>query len=78
MKYLEMIEEAIANLAERKGSSRQAIWKYVGSHYPQADYKQYLVQMRSKVKSGDLLSNKGRVKINFDKKKKDMKSKKRI
>lgn len=34
-KYPEMITDAILTLGERKGSSREAIWKYVQTQYPE-------------------------------------------
>ena len=44
--YFEMIEDAILTLAERKGSSRQAIWKCISTKFPEADYKQYLIRFK--------------------------------
>jgi histone H1/5 len=46
--YLEMITNAIFNLQERKGSSRDAIWKYLQMQFPDSirDKKIYLVQLR--------------------------------
>ena len=44
--YTEMIHEALLTLAERKGSSRQAIWKVINTKYPEADYKQYLIRLK--------------------------------
>lgn len=44
--YLEMIEDALIQLSDRKGSSRQAIWKYINSKYPEADYKQFLIRLK--------------------------------
>ena len=35
--YSELILEAIAALKEKKGSSRQAIWKYVRDREPDCD-----------------------------------------
>lgn len=39
MTYLDMIERAIFTLKDRKGSSRQGIWKFIHAQYPEADYK---------------------------------------
>jgi len=39
MTYQEMIESALLTLADRKGSTRQAIWKCINTKYPEADYK---------------------------------------
>jgi len=50
--YFEMIEDAILTLGERKGSSRQAIWKVISTKYPEADFKQYLIRLK-KVKESD-------------------------
>lgn len=46
LSYHEMIENALFALAERKGSTRQGIWKYISTHYPAADYKQYLIRFK--------------------------------
>lgn len=47
-KYLEMVTDAIFHLQERKGSSRDAIWKYIQTKYPDSisDKKIFLVQLR--------------------------------
>jgi hypothetical protein len=39
MKYSAMIEEALITLADRKGSSRQGLWKCVHAQFPETDYK---------------------------------------
>jgi histone H1/5 len=52
LSYFEMIEDAILTLAERKGSTRQAIWKFISIKYPEADYKQFLVRLK-KVKENN-------------------------
>jgi hypothetical protein len=44
--YFEMIEEALLTLQDRKGSSRQAIWKAVNTKFPEADYKQFLIRLK--------------------------------
>jgi hypothetical protein len=44
--YMEMIEDAVITLGERKGSSRQALWKCVSTKYPEADYKQFIVRLK--------------------------------
>ena len=41
-----MIENALLTLADRKGSTRQAIWKYVNNKHPEADYKQFLIRLK--------------------------------
>lgn len=46
LSYFEMIEDAILGLAERKGSTRQAIWKFISYKHPEADYKQYLIRLK--------------------------------
>lgn len=50
--YFEMIEDAIINLSDRMGSSRQALWKYINSKYPEADYKQFLIRLKKVAKEG--------------------------
>ena len=44
--YLEMIQVALLTLNETGGSSRQELWKCVGSKFPEADYKQFLVRLK--------------------------------
>jgi len=51
--YLEMIEEALITLGDRKGSSRQGLWKVVQSKNPEADYKQFLVRLKKLTRDGD-------------------------
>ena len=48
LKYLEMIVDAVFTLGERKGSSREAIWKYLQMKYPESvsQKKIFLAQMR--------------------------------
>ena len=41
-----MIEAGIFSLAERKGSTRQSLWKYLQSAHPGIDYKQFLIRFR--------------------------------
>jgi hypothetical protein len=43
--YSEMIEEAVLGLGEVMGSSRPAIWKALSAHYPDADYKQFVIRL---------------------------------
>lgn len=52
--YLEMITDAIFNLQERKGSSREAIWKYLQMQFPNSvrDKKIFLVQLKRIAFSG--------------------------
>ena len=64
-----MIEDAIITIGERKGSSRQAIWKYVNAKYSAADYKQFLIRLRKEAKEGHVLHIKGRFKVDVQKKK---------
>jgi len=58
MKYLEMIIDAIITLADRKGSSRAAIWKFISQKYAEADYKQFLIRFRNEKKNGNLVNGK--------------------
>jgi len=48
LQFLHMITDAIFHLGERKGSSREAIWKYLQTKYPASvgEKKIFLVQMR--------------------------------
>jgi len=73
MKYLEMIEDGIITLAERKGSSRQALWKCVNAKYPQADYKQFLIRLKAESKQGHVIHLKGRYKVDAKQKAKALK-----
>jgi len=50
--YADLIETAILTLGERKGSSRQAIWKSIHSLYPEADYKQFFIRLRKMSQAG--------------------------
>lgn len=54
LNYIHMVIDAIFTLGEKKGSSREAIWKYVHTKYAEhaADKKVFLVQMRRIVKQG--------------------------
>lgn len=62
--YLDMIENALIHLHERKGSSRVAIWKYVNSQYPEADFKQFLIRLKKlSHEKAHILFDKGRYKI---------------
>ena len=47
-KYVEMISDAICKLGERKGSSREAIWKFLMTRYQASirDKKIFLVQLK--------------------------------
>ena len=60
-KYIEMITAAIAALAEKKGSSRQAIIKYIGANFKVGDSAITHVKMalRRGVISGALTQTKG-------------------
>ena len=44
--YLQMIEEAIIILADRKGSSREALWKVVHSRNDEADRTSFLFRLK--------------------------------
>lgn len=63
MKYLDMIQDGIITLADRKGSSRQALWKCVNAKYPEADYKQFLIRLKKESHDGNILHEKGRYKL---------------
>ena len=67
MTYLDKIEHAIINLEERKGSSRQAIWKFIRAHHVDADYKQFLIRLRAAARNGDIVVKKQRFKVNVKK-----------
>lgn len=63
-KYSQMIRDAISNLKERNGSSRQAILKYILANYSvQTDERQVnnhlKMSIRAGVKSGKLQQSKG-------------------
>jgi len=47
-KYLDMVTEAVFTLGERKGSSAQAIWKYLQVKHPESvsDVKIFRVQLK--------------------------------
>jgi hypothetical protein len=73
--YLEMIQDALITLADRKGSSRPGLWKCVSAKYPEADYKQYLIRLKKLSHDGkEIVSNKHRFKLNPDYKKKLIKA----
>jgi len=55
-----MIEDGIITLADRKGASRQALWKCVSSKYPEVDFKQYLVRLKKLAHDGPIQYKKGR------------------
>lgn len=71
--YFEMVEDAILTLGERMGSSRQAIWKYLNTKYPEADYKQFLIRLKKIKESDNIVQNKGKFKLSQDYKKKLLK-----
>lgn len=60
-KYADMIEAAVASLKDRKGSSRQAISKYIQANYKVADNSSVHVKTALKrgVASGTLVQVKG-------------------
>jgi len=79
LKYLDIIEEAIITLQERKGSTRQALWKVLSMKYPQVDYKQFLIRLKSEAKKGTIITNgKQRFKVDIKKKQKEDKAEQRI
>ena len=75
MKYLEMIQDAIITLQDRKGSSRQALWKCVSAQHPEADYKQFLIRLKKESHEGHVLFDKGRYKLDASSKAKLLKGK---
>ena len=48
LQFLHMITDAIFHLGERRGSSREAIWKYLQTRFPESvgEKKVFLVQLR--------------------------------
>ena len=56
--FFEMIEDAVLTLGERKGSSRQAIWKYISTKYPEADYKMFITRLRKVKENNNIVSAK--------------------
>ncbi len=50
MKYLDMFIDALVTLHDRKGSSRQAMWKCIAAKYAEATYNQFLIRLRAEVK----------------------------
>ena len=78
MKYLDMILDAIVTLADRKGSSRAAIWKCISQKYVEADYKQFLIRLRAEKRNGNLVEgkNKSLIRVNQKLLKKKASSKK--
>ena len=64
--YLEMIVDAIVTLSDRKGSSRQALWKCIQNKYAEADYKQFLIRLKKIAQSGTEVyqASMGRYKLN--------------
>ena len=61
--YSEMIEDAVLTMGERKGSSRQAIWKCVSTKFPTADFKQFLVRLKKCKADGMLEQIKGKFRL---------------
>ena len=60
--YSELVHDALITLAERKGSSRQAIWKFVSTKYPESDYKQFLIRLK-RVNPDEVSHEKSRYKL---------------
>lgn len=62
--YLEMVEDALIILSERKGSSRSSLWKCVNAKYPEADYKQFLIRLKKLSRDGtEIIYDKGRYRL---------------
>ena len=70
LQFLTMITDAILNLQERSGSSREAIWKYLLMKYPESvsDKKVFLVQLKRIAAAGTQVEknekNKARYRLN--------------
>lgn len=60
--YSDLVHEALITLAERKGSSRQALWKYISVKYPESDYKQFLIRLK-RVNQTEVRHEKGRYRL---------------
>jgi hypothetical protein len=61
--YAELIKHALIDLAERKGSSRQALWKYIETKYPKdSNYKQFLLRLK-RVNPEEVVHEGGRYKV---------------
>ena len=63
-KYNEMIQSALASLKERKGSSRQAVLKYINANYKVGDNATSVnahlkMALKSGVKNGSIKQSKG-------------------
>jgi len=52
--YSEMIEDSILGLGEFHGSSRQAIWKALSGHFPDADYRQFVLRLKKMREGGQI------------------------
>ena len=50
--YLEMVQVALLTLNERGGSSRQEIWKFIESRFPEANHKMYLIGLKRIMHTG--------------------------
>jgi hypothetical protein len=59
-KYSEMIQTALLTLNERKGSSRQAIWKVVEAKFPESNYKQLIARLK-KLSEEDHIERRGKI-----------------
>ena len=69
LSFFEMIEDAVLVLADRKGSTRQGIWKCISTKYPEVDYKQFLIRFK-KIKEDPNLAVNG-MRVRLDRKYKD-------
>ena len=64
LRFAEMIINAIFNLGERKGSSRQAIWKFICSRFPEANtssrsYQFFAVSLKRASADGKFVQKQG-------------------
>jgi hypothetical protein len=71
-----MITDGLLTLAERKGSTKQALWKFLHTKYPEADLRQFQIRLKKLRTHGDVLDKEvkgGRFKLNKDYRKKILK-----
>ena len=52
LQYIDIIVDGIVTLKDRKGSSRQGLWKCVSGLHTDADYKQFLVRLKKASQEG--------------------------
>ena len=55
--YFDMIADSLLTLNDRKGSTRQGLWKCLSSKYPEADYKQFLIRLKKITHDGSEIFN---------------------